>query len=180
MRGDTIRRRTQKLKLKKENENGFHARLVEWIEDHNLHGSVLIQVKSGEMCKYHTANAMIFSRLINATLIKLLVFLRGRRVHYSFFLTVIHAWLPIRPCSLIEFFKKEMMDLTAGGQAICHVCCSFCILKPCIGRRCLIHLTGILSPPSHVWIDGAWKRAINVPQSNGFSFPSSIFFFFFK
>lgn len=166
MHGDTIRRRTQKLKLKKENENGFHARLVEWIEDYNLHGSVLIPVRFNEMCKYHTANAMIFSPLINTALIEMLVFLRGRKVLQGcsfFFLVVIHAWLPIRPCSLIEFFKKGMKDLTAGGQSICHVCCSFRILKPCMGRLCLIHLTGVLSPPSHVWIDGAWKRAINVP-----------------
>lgn len=58
MCADTIGRQTQKLKLKEENENGFHARLAQRIEDYNLHASILIRAKFNELCKYHTVSAV--------------------------------------------------------------------------------------------------------------------------
>lgn len=58
MCADTIGHRTQKLKLKEGNENGFHARLTERIEDYHLHASILNPAIFNEMCKYLTVSAM--------------------------------------------------------------------------------------------------------------------------
>lgn len=82
---DTIGHRTQKLKLKEENENGFHARLVERIEDHNLHASILNPATFNEMCKYRTVSAMTSLEAhlyaVNPTAI---VLVKGRAVRFSF------------------------------------------------------------------------------------------------
>lgn len=56
-------------------------------------------------------------------------------------------------------------------------CNSFCILKSCIVLPCLIHLSGILTSQSHIWIGTVWSRAINVPLSKRFTFPLSLLLF---
>lgn len=65
MHGDMIRLCAWKLVKKKEKGNGFHARVVKWIEDYNLHGSSLIhkpQIQLIEQILYSKCN-VIFPQL---------------------------------------------------------------------------------------------------------------------